>query len=314
MGLSVAVRLREAGVDAHVVAAERGSGTTSSVAAALWYPYRAFPHDLVARWASETYAELATIAKRDPDAGVHLVPGREFVREPAEPWWRDAVPALEHVPRHELPDGYADAWALTLPVADMGRYLPWLERRFAALGGTVTEARVARLDEALERTAVVVNCAGLGAGKLAGDDSVVPIRGQVVVVERPSGFSQWLLDQSDDEALTYIVPRDDTVVLGGTAQAGSADLEPDPATADAILERCRTLAPALAGARVLGHRVGLRPGRPSVRLEAEQRPGGPVVHCYGHGGAGVTLSWGCAAEVAGLVHARGMGGRPPVAD
>ena len=82
IGLSVAVRLREAGADAHVVAAERGLDTTSSVAAALWYPYRAFPHDRVTRWASETYVALAAIAKRDPDAGVRLVPGREFVREP----------------------------------------------------------------------------------------------------------------------------------------------------------------------------------------------------------------------------------------
>jgi D-amino-acid oxidase len=38
-----------------------------------------------------------------------------------------------------------------------------------------------------------------------------------------------------------------------------------------------------------------------VRLEAEERAGGTVVHCYGHGGAGVTLAWGCAEEVAGLV-------------
>ena len=48
---------------------------------------------------------------------------------------------------------------------------------------------------------------------------------------------------------------------------------------------------------MVGHRVGLRPVRPSVRLEAEGR----VIHCYGHGGAGVTLSWGCADEVTQLV-------------
>ena len=48
--------------------------------------------------------------------------------------------------------------------------------------------------------------------------------------------------------------------------------------------------------------VGLRPARPAVRLEAEGR----VVHCYGHGGAGVTLAWGCAGEVAALL---GSGGR-----
>ena len=54
---------------------------------------------------------------------------------------------------------------------------------------------------------------------------------------------------------------------------------------------------AVHHAEVVAHRVGLRPARPSVRLEAEGR----VVHNYGHGGAGVTLSWGCAEEVRDLV-------------
>jgi D-amino-acid oxidase len=69
-----------------------------------------------------------------------------------------------------------------------------------------------------------------------------------------------------------------------------------------ILARAIDLVPELAGARVLGHRVGLRPARPAVRLEvAVERGGARVVHCYGHGGAGVTLSWGCADEVVALV-------------
>ena len=69
-------------------------------------------------------------------------------------------------------------------------------------------------------------------------------------------------------------------------------------TATAIDPRLRT-------ARILGHRVGLRPARPQVRLEAEGTASGGhgclVVHNYGHGGAGVTLSWGCAREAARLV-------------
>jgi D-amino-acid oxidase len=87
------------------------------------------------------------------------------------------------------------------------------------------------------------------------------------------------------------------VVLGGTAEEGAEDRTPDAATTAAIRARCATLVPALRDAPVVGVAVGLRPARPTVRLEAEGR----VVHCYGHGGAGVTLAWGCAGEVAALL-------------
>jgi D-amino-acid oxidase len=53
---------------------------------------------------------------------------------------------------------------------------------------------------------------------------------------------------------------------------------------------------------VLAERVGLRPFRRSgVRLERDLlRDGRAVIHNYGHGGAGFTLSWGCAREVLGM--------------
>jgi D-amino-acid oxidase len=102
--------------------------------------------------------------------------------------------------------------------------------------------------------------------------------------------------------VTYVVPRSDTILLGGTAEEGDEDLAIRMATAEAIVERCTALVPAVAGAKILGHRVGLRPARPSVRLEVESRPNGNrLVHCYGHGGAGVTLSYGCAEDVVGLI-------------
>ena len=146
-----------------------------------------------------------------------------------------------------------------------------------------------------------MDCTGLGAAGLTGDDELVPVRGQVVLVGQV-GVEQWLLAQSDPQALTYVVPRERTVVLGGTAHVGVTDLEPDAATAAAVVERCVALVPALRAAPVLGHRVGLRTTRSSVRLEAGALADGrPVVHDYGHGGAGVTLSYGCAADVVRLV-------------
>lgn len=43
--------------------------------------------------------------------------------------------------------------------------------------------------------------------------------------------------------------------------------------------------------------VGLRPGRAPLRLETEEVASVPVVHCYGHGGSGITLAMGCAEDV-----------------
>src|SRR3954454_19208329 len=100
---------------------------------------------------------------------------------------------------------------------------------------------------------------------------------------------------------TYVVPRSHDIVVGGSDEEGDWSRTPDPETAERILERTRGLVPELTGAKVLRHKVGLRPVRPAVRLEEERRGATRVVHCYGHGGAGVTLSWGCADEVAAMV-------------
>ncbi|MFN8581321.1 MAG: FAD-dependent oxidoreductase [Gemmatimonadaceae bacterium] len=50
--------------------------------------------------------------------------------------------------------------------------------------------------------------------------------------------------------------------------------------------------------------VGLRPYRPSgFRVEAERLDGKQLIHCYGHGGGGITLSWGTANLAVGLLSA-----------
>jgi D-amino-acid oxidase len=291
VGLTTAVRLREAGVDADVVAREDPLDTTSAVAAALWYPYRALPVERVTAWSAATYDALAALADV-AGSGVRMRAGTELLAPDApDPWWRDAVPGLARTP---------EGLRFVAPAVDMSIHLPWLVGRLRALGGAIERRAVAALDE-LEADAVV-NCAGLGARELAGDGSLTAVRGQVVRVTAPD-VDEWLLDQSDPQRLVYVVPRERDVVLGGTAQEGAEDLEPDPATSAAIRARCAALVPALRDAPVVGVAVGLRPVRPTVRLEAEGR----VVHCYGHGGAGVTLAWGCAGEVAALL--AGGGGR-----
>ena len=300
-GLTAALRLREAGHDVRLLAATAPERTTSSVAAALWYPYRALPREAVTRWSAATYDVLAGLVDV-PEAAVRLRTGRElFPSTQPDPWWRDAVPALDRVPAAELPEGCRDGYLLQIPVVDVSVHLPWLVAVLASSGVRIEERELGALEQADPWGDVVVDCTGHGA--LTGDEALVPVRGQVVLVGQV-GAEEWLLAQSDPEAPTYVVPRERTVVLGGTAQAGATDLEPDEATAAAVVERCAALVPALRRAPVLAHRVGLRPTRPSVRLEAAALADGrPVVHDYGHGGAGVTLSYGCAADVVRLVGA-----------
>src|SRR5262249_4278108 len=156
-------------------------------------------------------------------------------------------------------------------------------------------------EEAFTQYNVVVNCAGLGARELLPDPTMYPIRGQVVRVAHP-GFDYFILDEHNPRGLTHIIPRSRDCVLGGTTQEGEENLVPDAEIARAILERCIALEPRLADVPILSYEVGLRPARPSIRVEAENcAPNKYVVHNYGHGGSGVLLSWGCAAEVVELV-------------
>jgi len=302
-GLYCAVRLLERGHEVAVVARDLPLETTSAVAAALWYPYLAHPPERVDSWARTTYAELVRLAAdpvTGPAAGIVLRAGTEVHRERvALPTWLAVVPGATTTT--DVPPGYAVGWTFVAPVLEMPTYLRWLTTRVEELGGSLTRMALPALPD---RAEVVVDAGGLGARLLARDPSVVPVRGQVVHLEQV-GIDRWWLD---DAGPTYVVPRARDVVVGGTEERGAWDRTPDAATAEELVRRATALVPQLRGARVLGHRVGLRPARPTVRLEETVTPSGTrVVHCYGHGGAGVTVSWGCAAEVAALVGDPGGG-------
>jgi D-amino-acid oxidase len=188
------------------------------------------------------------------------------------------------------------------PLVDMPVYLAYLTKRLEAAGVAVEVDAVDSLAEAGSMAAAVVNCAGLGAKTLADDQDLFPIRGQQLVVSNP-GLKDFLeVDTGDSPDLIAIYPHGKHVVLGGTAEPGSWSRERDPDAAKAILARCVAVQPLLQGTAVREHRVGLRPSRPEVRLEETQGVHGVrTVHNYGHGGAGVSLAWGCAEEVSSML-------------
>lgn len=300
-GLSCGVRLLQHGFPVRIIGALPPERTTSSVAAAIWYPYQSWPRERVLGWARASLAEFHRLC-RDELSGVIQVDGVEVFSEPvAAPYWAEAVPDFRSARPEELPEGRPFGFRFLVPVVEMPLYLPWLRRRFLKLGGQLEIARLESMDDALQQADVVVNCTGLGAREFAPDPAMFALRGQVVRMERGT-VDRYIIDEHGPDGIAYVVPRSHDVVLGGTNVKGDENLLPDAAESESILRRCAALEPRLARARKLSDAVGLRPGRESVRLEAEHpRPGKLVVHDYGHGGAGVTLSWGCADEVLELV-------------
>ncbi|MFF4271956.1 FAD-dependent oxidoreductase [Streptomyces sp. NPDC001536] len=297
IGLTTAVVLAERGRRVRVWTRDPVERTTSWVAGALWWPYRIEPVASARAWALRSLEVYEALAADPERTGVRVVEGvlGEADLDKARAWAGERLPGLRAATAEE----YAGAglWA-RLPLVDMAAHLPWLRRRLLDAGGTIETRTVSDLGSV--GAPVVVNCTGLGARELVPDVSVEPVRGQLVVVANP-GIRTWVVSTGADGEMAYFFPHTDRLLLGGTAEDGVWSTEPDPAVAEAIVRRCAALRPEIAGARVLGHRVGLRPARDAVRLERETLPGGRVlVHNYGHGGAGVTVAWGCAEEAATL--------------
>lgn len=316
IGLTTAICLAEAGVSVSVAAAEPPEKTTSLAAGALWGPHLVGMDDRIGRWAGATLDRLTELSSPALGANelagiVHTASGITASGKPGDELPQHAAGGgATPCPPDQLPAGYQTGWRVTAPIVAMPGYLGYLARRLHRAGGTTSFPVVFRtlLDahQYAPTARVIVNAAGSGARDLVPDAAVVPVRGQVVVVRNP-GISEFFVGTDAERwELTYLFPHGDVIVLGGTEQFGNASRVPDPAIAAQIIGACAAVRPELADAPVLEHRVGLRPARPLVRLEAESIHAGPddsftVIHNYGHGGSGVTLSWGCAEDAAELV-------------
>jgi D-amino-acid oxidase len=299
-GLTSGIMLAESGRRATILAAEHGTGTASTAAAAIWYPYDAEPLPRVIPWALEAFAVLKDLSRADPASGVSMIELRTFARdhEAVIPEWAVQLGARK-LASDELaigvaPETFRDGFAMIVPLTDTTIYLGYLRQRFTAAGGSIQTCRLTALEEVSKEFRLVINCAGIGARELVADDQLEPHRGQVVLV--PSLKLNFAV-VCDDPPLMYAMPRSADCLFGGT-NAVSDRREADPAETAKILCECSRVL-GIREPPVIGEAVGLRPFRKTgVRVEkARLSDGRPVVHNYGHGGSGFTLSWGRAREV-----------------
>jgi D-amino-acid oxidase len=195
---------------------------------------------------------------------------------------------------------FRSGFALTVPLMDTTIYLDYLANRFLGAGGAITaNVSFEKLEHVDDEFVLVINCAGMGARELVHDVDLEPHRGQVAIVPK---IDLGCAIVCDDLPLMYAIPRANDCVFGGTNEL-SDDRDIDPGVTSRIVAECSRVL-KINNPPVLTERVGLRPFRKSgVRLERDRlRDGRTVIHNYGHGGAGFTLSWGCAREVVNLAH------------
>lgn len=306
-GLTCGVLFAERGQRARIFAEQIGTQTTSGAAGALWFPYDAEPADKVIPWALATYKVLVDLAK-DPRSGVSMIELRQYCRagKIEIPVWANSLGAVATALRAVGKD-FESGFAIRVPLTDTTIYLDYLIHRFQKAGGEIEAGvRFQRLED-VERD-LVINCAGIGARALAHDLDLEPHRGQVAIVPKMDNLNCAIV--CDDAPLMYAIPRTNDCVFGGTNDV-SDNWNPDPATTKKIVAECSRVL-KIAAPAVLRDRVGLRPFRKSgVRLEKEKlRDGRTLIHNYGHGGAGFTMSWGCAEEVFELAKIDNGAGQP----
>jgi D-amino-acid oxidase len=305
-GLTSALCLAEAGWPVTVWTAAMPQQTTSAVAGAVWGPRPIEPVAETLAWTEQSLRVFRELAD-DPATGVLMAPGLSVGDLPegdATPPGVKLIPDLRPADAVDIPEacraGSRAGFRATVPMIDMPQYLDYLTRRLAVAGCDIELHPIRSLAEAADAAPVVVNCAGLGARELADDDTVRPLFGQHVVLTNP-GLTELFMQLTGDDEWTCYFPHPHRVVCGGISIPDRWDTEPEAEVTDRILRDCRAIEPRLVEATVIETITGLRPGRPSVRVEAEPLGRAQCIHNYGHGGDGVTLSWGCAREVARLV-------------
>ncbi len=332
IGLSVATRLAQNDAVVTVFSPQPLADITSSVAAAYWAPYWIGEYDR--NIAIETLAELQRLSRENVE-GVSEFPFEEWLtdegsRELAAEletayWWR-TLPGIDFSQEPMTPPqpfqwngkqvAFTGRVRFTSVVARMPDYLNWLESRLHRSANVTFQRKwVDSLMEITPEFDTVVNCTGWGAKALVTNDQDTAnmrlLAGHIVIIDAPEIKTAVSLSRSPFRGTPmYVVPRHGSrndVLCGGTAIEVKETIDPrqrveyrlDAECDDVIARASRVLTP-VQGRTELTRGVGIRPMRKSVRIERDPKLTN-LFHCYGHGGSGLTLSWGSADRIVDLI-------------
>uniref|UniRef100_D8Q542 FAD dependent oxidoreductase domain-containing protein n=2 Tax=Schizophyllum commune (strain H4-8 / FGSC 9210) TaxID=578458 RepID=D8Q542_SCHCM len=228
---------------------------------------------------------------------------------------------------------WLDAYEILSPLIDTDKALVNIQKLVVAKGATLVTGKVEKdlleVEQELRSkydAQVIVNATGLGAWTLANDKNVYPLRGAVLRIPNDGQKFEKIkkalvvsaVDVPSDKnpsKFIFIVPRNDGILyVGGFSEPNKTDFIPEDDPNVLMMARdAEDFYTELDTERrdsAFPLAQGFRPARKGdVRVERELRtPAGstdknwrPIVHSYGHAGAGWSLAFGSALEVKALV-------------
>jgi D-amino-acid oxidase len=246
VGLATARLLQESGRTVTIYAKALPPNTTSNIAGGQWSPVFLFDRD---RETPEFLRQLVSASEFAYRRYQLLVGAKHGVR-----WMRNYVlsthpfdetnllgregpvarflPELRDLGPSEHPfSGYPYVRQFDGMLVEPPIYLDAIldEVRAAGAAVVVTEVRDREALRALPER-VFINCMGLGAKAVFGDDELVPIKGQLTFLV-PQPEVRYAVLAGD----LYMFPRSDGILLGGTHERGVWTLDPDPAAKERML-------------------------------------------------------------------------------
>jgi hypothetical protein len=251
VGLATAWLLLRRGFAVTIYAKDLPPATTSSVAGAQWTPSWVTEHGAatpefetqLVRAARLSYRFFQTLVGErygvrwidNYEMSDHPIPDVGY-RATASPI-RDLYPDLTMVEGNENPFTFPFVRRFPTMLIEPPVYLDTLMRDVVLFGGKIEVREFASpgdVDSLPEP--IVVNCTGLGARALFGDEELIPMKGQLVVQLPQPGVDYIALHHD-----AYMFPRSDGIVLGGTYERGEWSVEPTADGNRKILAGCEEI-------------------------------------------------------------------------
>ena len=250
-GLSTAFVLINQGYRVTVLAKAFSPNTTSNKAAAFWFPYHVRGDARAIIWAKKSYQFYKQLAA-DNNSGISFIKLVKGIKAGVadDDSWIQFMPlnTCKKLSVNGLPSVYSKGFEAKVPLIETQIFLPYLQQQLLQKGVVFVEKEIIDLLKMSRQFDAVINCSGLGAKTLCNDEQIFPVRGQVLLLEPGYPDSIFL----DNQTPTYIVPRKDATIIGGTYEEHIGDDITEPETLKILLEKAGNVFGELKNRKIIG--------------------------------------------------------------